>query len=122
MAQPNPPPRILGTAPKSYNGKGDTAIAFWNSLENYFTVNATTFDTNAKKVLLALTYFKQGTQAEDWASDHIATILAGNPVNYGMWQDFRDAFKAQFIPLETQNEAIQSIHNTPQRNWEFGKW
>jgi len=35
MAQPNPPPHILGTAPKSYNGKGDTVIAFWNSLENY---------------------------------------------------------------------------------------
>jgi len=122
MAQPNPPPRILGTAPKSYNGKGDTAIAFWNSLENYFTVNATTFDTDAKKVSSALTYFKQGTQAGDWASDHIATILARNPVNYGMWQDFRDAFKAQFIPPETQNKVIQNIHNTLQRNREFSKW
>jgi len=97
-------------------------IAFWNSLENYFTVNATTFNTNKKKVSSALTYFKQGTQAGDWASDHIATILARNPVNYGTWQDFKDAFNAQFIPLETQNEAIQSIHNTPQRSQEFGKW
>jgi len=122
MAQPNPPPRILGTAPEPYNGKGDTAIAFWNALENYFTVNATTFDTNAKKVLSALTYFKQGTQAGDWASNHIATILARNPVNYGTWDDFRDAFKAQFIPPETQNEVIQNIHNTPQRNREFGEW
>jgi len=122
MAQPNPPPCILGTAPESYNRKGDMAIAFWNSLENYFTVNATTFDTNTKKVSSALTYFKQGTQARDWASDHIATILARNPVNYGTWDDFKDAFKDQFIPLETQNEAIQNIHNTPQRNWEFGEW
>jgi len=122
MAQPNPPPHILGTAPKSYNGKGDTAIAFWNSLENYFTVNVATFNTDKKKVLLALTYFKQGTQAGDWASDHIATILAANPVNYGTWNDFKDAFKQQFIPPEMQNEAIQNIHNTPQRNWEFGEW
>jgi len=122
MAQPNLPPCILGTAPKPYNGKGDTAIAFWNALKNYFTVNATTFDTNAKKVSSALTYFKQGTQAGDWASDHIATILSGNPVNYGTWDDFRDAFREQFIPPETQNEAIQNIHNTPQRNWEFGEW
>ena len=122
MAQPNPPPRILGTAPESYNGKGDTAIAFWNSLENYFTVNATTFNTNTKKVSSALTYFKQGTQAGDWASDHIASILAGNPVDYRTWDDFKDAFKEQFIPLETQNEAIQNIYNTPQRNREFGEW
>jgi len=122
MAQPNLPPHILGTAPEPYNGKGDMAIAFWNALKNYFTVNTTTFDTNTKKVSSALTYFKQGTQAGDWASDHIATILAGNLVNYGSWDDFRDAFKAQFIPPETQNEAIQNIHNTPQRNREFGKW
>jgi len=122
MAQPNPPPCILETAPEPYNGKGDMVIAFWNALENYFTVNATTFDTNTKKVSSALTYFKQGTQARDWASDHIATILAGNPVNYGTWDNFRDAFKAQFIPPEMQNEAIQNIHNTPQRNWEFSEW
>jgi len=122
MAQPNPPPHILGTAPEPYNGKGDTAIAFWNALENYFTVNATTFDTDTKKVSSALTYFKQGTQAGDWASDHIATILTRNPVDYRTWDDFRDAFKAQFIPPETQNEAIQNIHNTPQRNREFGEW
>jgi len=122
MAQPNPPPHILGTAPKPYNGKGDMVITFWNALENYFTVNATTSDTDAKKVSSALTYFRQGTQARDWASDHIATILAGNPVDYRTWDDFRDAFKAQFIPPEMQNEAIQNIHNTPQRNREFGEW
>jgi len=122
MVQPNPPPCILETAPRSYNGKGDTAIAFWNSLENYFTVNAATFDTNKKKVLSALTYFKQGTQAGDWASDCISIILAANPVNYRTWQAFKDAFKDQFIPLEMQNEAIQNIHNTPQWNREFGEW
>ena len=68
------------------------AIAFWNSLKNYFTVNAATFDTDQKKVSLALTYFKQGTQARDWASDHIATALAANSIAYGMWQAFKDAF------------------------------
>ena len=112
MAQQNTP-RILGTAPEPYNGKGDMAIAFWNSLENYFTVNAATFDTNQKKVSPALTYFKQETQARDWASDCIAAALAANPITYGTWQAFKDAFKDQFIPLEIQNEAIQNIHNTP---------
>jgi len=121
MANQNQP-HILRTAPEPYNGKGDTAIAFWNSLENYFTVNAAIFDTDQKKVSLALTYFKQGTQARDWASDCIAATLAANPIAYRMWQAFKDAFKAQFIPPETQNEAIQNIHNTPQRNQEFGEW
>ena len=95
---------------------------FWNVLDNYFTVNATTYDMDPKKVLSALTYFKQGTQAGDWASDRIATALAVNPTDYGTWQAFKDAFKAQFIPPETQIEAIKKVHNTPQKNREFNEW
>ena len=115
-------PRILGTAPEPFDGNGEKAIAFWNVLDNYFTVNATTYDTDPKKVSSALTYFKQGTQAGDWASDRIATALAANPADYGTWQAFKDAFKAQFIPPETQIEAIKRVHNTPQKNREFNEW
>ena len=68
-------PCILGTAPEPFDGNGDKAIAFWNILDNYFTVKVTTYDTDIKKVSSALTYFKQGTQAGDWASDRIATTL-----------------------------------------------
>ena len=129
---PNPPPttlpmttnqpHILGTAPEPFDGKGDNAIAFWNILDNYFTVNATTFNTDEKKVASALTYFKQDTQAGDWARDHIANALAANPTDYGTWANFKDAFKAQFIPPETQIEAIMKVHNTPQKNREFNEW
>ena len=115
-------PHILGTAPEPFDGNGDKAITFWNVLDNYFTVNATTYNTDPKKVLSALTYFKQGTQAGDWASDRIATALAVNPADYGMWQAFKDSFKAQFIPPEMQIEAIKKVHNTPQKNREFNEW
>jgi len=84
-------------------------------------VNANIFNTDQKKVLSALTYFKQGTQAGDWASNCIATALAANPIAYGMWNAFKDSFKDQFIPPEMQNKVIQNIHNIPQRNWEFGE-
>jgi len=63
---PAPPPpmaqanvsRLIGTAPKFYDGQGNKALAFWNILENYFTVNKGTFNTDHKKVASALTYFK----------------------------------------------------------------
>ena len=112
----------MGTALEPFDGNGDKAIVFWNVLNNYFTVNATTYDTDPKKVSSALTYFKQGTQARDWASDRIAIALAANPADYGTWQAFKDAFKAQFIPPETQIEAIKKVHNTPQKNREFNEW
>jgi hypothetical protein len=60
---------------------------------------------------VALTHFKLGTPARDWASDRLATTLAATPVDYGTWAAFKDKFKEQFIPLQTQVESIQKIHN-----------
>jgi len=97
-------------------------LAFWNILENYFTVNKDTFNTDHKKVASALTYFKQDTQAGEWASDRMATAIAAQPTNYGTWQAFKDAFKVQFIPPQTELEALSKLHATPQENREFNEW
>ena len=127
---PTPPPpmaqanvsRLIGTAPEFYDGQGDKALAFWNILENYFTVNEDTFNTDHKKVASALTYFKQDTQAGKWASNRMATAIAAQPTNYGTWQAFKDAFKAQFIPPQTELEALAKLHATPQGSREFNEW
>ena len=62
MAQAHQP-HLLGTAPKSFDRSADKAIAFWNTLENYYTTNAAIFDTDDKKILASLTHFKLSTQA-----------------------------------------------------------
>jgi len=121
MAQANTP-RLIGMAPELYNGQGNKALAFWNILENYFTVNEDTFNTDYKKVVSALTYFKQDTQAGKWAGDRMATAIAAQPTNYRTWQAFKDAFKAQFIPPQTELEALSKLHATPQGNREFNEW
>jgi len=121
MAQANTP-RLIGMAPELYDGQGNKALAFWNILENYFTVNEDTFNTNHKKVVSALTYFKQDTQAGEWASDRMATAIAAQPTNYGTWQAFKDAFKVQFIPPQTELEVLSKLHATPQGSREFNEW
>jgi len=121
MAQANTP-HLIGTAPELYDGQGNKALAFWNILENYFTVNKDMFNTDHKKVVSALTYFKQDTQAGEWASDRMATAIAAQPTNYGMWQAFKDAFKAQFIPPQTELEVLSKLHTTPQGSREFNEW
>ena len=113
---------LIGTAPEFYDGQGNKALAFWNILENYFTVNKDTFNTDHKKVASALTYFKRDTQASEWASDKMATAIVAQPTNYGMWQAFKDAFKAQFIPPQTELEVLAKLHATPQGRREFNKW
>jgi len=121
MAQANTP-HLIGTAPELYDGQGNKALAFWNILENYFTVNEDMFNTDHKKVVSTLTYFKRDTPAGEWASDRMATAIAAQPTNYGMWQAFKDAFKVQFIPPQTELEALAKLHATPQGTREFNKW
>jgi hypothetical protein len=121
MAQAHQP-YLLGTAPESFDGSIDKAIAFWNTLENYYTANAAIYNNEDKKISAALTHFKLGTQAEEWASDRMAAALAAAQVTYGMWATFKANFKAQFIPLQTQLDAITKIHSLPMGGREFNVW
>jgi hypothetical protein len=121
MAQAHQP-HLLGMAPESFDGSADKAIAFWNTLENYYTTNAAIYDTEDKKISAVLTHFKLGTQAGEWASDRMAAALAAAPQTYGMWAIFKADFKAQFIPPQTQLDAITKIHNLPMGGKEFNVW
>jgi hypothetical protein len=60
MAQAHQP-HLLETAPESFDGSTDKAIAFWNTLENYYTANAAVYNDKGKKISAALTHFKLGT-------------------------------------------------------------
>src|SRR5579863_5051832 len=122
MAAPHPLPRPTGTPPEPYDGKYEGAIAFWNALENYYTMNDASYPNVGAKIASALTHFKLGTPAGEWASDQIAAALGQTPVNYGTWAAFKAAYNQQFIPPESQAEAISKMHNTFQRDLDFGKW
>jgi len=121
MAQQNQP-RILGTAPDPYDGSPEKVIAFWNTLANYYTINDAVYATNAQKVSSALTHFKIGTPARNWASDLMQTALAAQPTNYGTWDEFKAAFKKQFIPPASQMEAISKMHSHQMGSKDFATW
>ena len=115
-------PKILGSTPEPYDGNPAKAQAFWNTLANYYMMNETIYANDKKKVPAALTNFKTGTQGGNWASNRIATALAATPVNYGTWNQFKTAFKEQFIPPKVQQEAIKGLHNIYMGNCEFNNW
>ena len=48
--------------------------------------------------------------------------LATNPVTYGTWNQFKDAFEKQFIPPAAQMEAIQKMHDTQMGTNSFATW
>jgi hypothetical protein len=77
--------KILGTPPEPFEGKPEKAEAFWNNLENYFYLNEDIFNTDGKKISSALTYFKIGTSAGEWAQDLQKKALAHTPISFGTW-------------------------------------
>ena len=115
-------PRPVGAIPEAYDGKASSAIAFWNTLENYYTVNSAIYPDKKARIQSALTHFKLGTQAGEWASDQIAKALAASPTDYGTWADLKKDFKTQFIPPETQVDAIAKMHSLRMGNREFNDW
>jgi len=115
-------PKLLGSTPDPYDGNPTKAQAFWNTLANYYTMNNAVYNTDDKKVPVALTNFKAGTRGGDWASDRIADALATNPTNYRTWAQFQTAFEKQFIPPQVQQEAIKGMHSTYMGNREFNDW
>jgi Retrotransposon gag protein len=116
------PPRPIGMAPDTFDRNPAKAEPFWNALKNYYTINNVVYADEGRKVAAALTHFKMRTSAGDWASDRLATALGATPINYSTWATFKDKFKEQFIPPQTQVESIQKIHNLPMENREFNEW
>ena len=104
-------PHPVGATPKAFDGKASSAIAFWNTLENYYTVNTAVYADEKARIQSALTHFKLGTQAREWASDQIAKALSANPVDYGTWANLKKDFNTQFIPPQTQVDVIAKMHS-----------
>ena len=93
-------PKVLGSSPDVYDGTPSKAQAFWSALENYFYLNDTLFTDENRKIATALTFFKIGTPAGEWACDKQKTAMAVTPVDFGSWADFKTAFKKHFIPTQ----------------------
>jgi hypothetical protein len=60
-------PKALGLPPNVYDRTLSKAQAFWSALENYFYLNDTLFTDDNRKIATALTFFKIGTPAGEWA-------------------------------------------------------
>ena len=115
-------PKLLGSPPEPYNGKPDKAEAFWSALESYFYLNSSMFADDNRKIATALTYFKVGTPAGEWARDKQKTALAANPVDFGSWANFKKGYDTHFVPAQSQLQAVQAMHNLWMGGRTFNDW
>jgi Retrotransposon gag protein len=114
--------KTLGSAPKPFNSTTANAEAFWTNLANYYFLNNNLYSTTSKQIASALTHFKLGTPAGEWAKDRQQMALAHNPPDFGTWTDFQDAFKSHFIPVDTKLLSTQLLHTIKMNNKPFSEW
>src|SRR6266436_4653988 len=121
MATPAPS-KMFGSAPEPFDGKPTHAQAFWHALENYYYLNGDNFPTEHKKVSSALTHFRIGTAAGEWAQDCQKAALSQTPPDFGSWTDFKTAFDKHFIPVITTDLAQQNMFDLKQGARRFNDW
>ncbi len=121
MAAPAPS-KTFGSAPEPFDGKPIHAQAFWHALENYYYLNGDNFPTEHKKVSSALTHFRIGTAAGEWAQDRQKAALSQTPPDFGSWADFKTAFEKHFIPVITTDLAQQNMFDLKQGARRFNDW
>jgi hypothetical protein len=114
--------KSLGSAPEPFDGTSANAEAFWTNLANYYFLNQDLHSTTSKRIASALTHFKLGTSAGEWAKDRQQAALANSPPDFGSWQDFQDAFKAHFIPVDQKLLSTQLLHTMKMGNKPFFEW
>ena len=104
-------PCPVRATPEAFDGKASSAIAFWNTLKNYYTVNSAIYANKKARIQSALTHFKLRTQAGQWASNQIAKALGVTPTDYRTWAELKKDFNTQFIPPQTQVDVIAKMHS-----------
>jgi hypothetical protein len=108
--------RILGSAPEPFDGASNKAETFWTALENYYYVNHDIYSDENKCVAVALTHFKLGSTAAEWAKDRQKAALTLSPPDFGTWNELKDTFKTHFIPVDSKLLSTQSMHSLQMEN------
>jgi hypothetical protein len=114
--------KSLGSPPEPFDGSSHMADAFWTNLATYYYLNNALYSSESLKIASALSHFKLGTPAGEWARDRQQLAMKRSPPDFGTWADFQKAYKDHFIPVETELSSTQKMHNLKMNNRPFTDW
>jgi Ty3 transposon capsid-like protein/Zinc knuckle len=92
--------------PLDFVGDRTQTKKFLQSIDLFIQVNPDTYDTDEKKVALALSFMTEGT-AEAWRETKIDEYIAAN--RWPTWNAFKTAVRAAFDPINEQGEAVAQL-------------
>ena len=94
--------------PVDFDGDRTQTKKFLQSVELYFQVNPDIYDTDIKKVALALSFMTEG-MAGAWREAKISKYTATSPPMYPTWAAFKMAVETVFNPINAQAEALAKL-------------
>jgi Ty3 transposon capsid-like protein/Zinc knuckle len=95
--------------PSEFTGKKDDLKYFLQKVRMYLLINKRNYDDDEKKILYALFFFKEGTEAGAWSSEFIADAKKKDPIDLGTWNDFITSLKEAFEPYDAPADAFESL-------------
>jgi len=98
------------------------AKTFISALQNYYYLNSDLFSSESCCVASTLSHFKVGTSAREWACNQQTTALETQPIDYRMWRTFKTDLKAHFIPVQTEQQAMNAIWTIKMGTHPFHDW
>ena len=75
------------------------------SIQFYLTINEKSYNTNAKKIMFALSYMTEGSVLT-WADTFQENAISGTTITLGSWDDFLKRFQQTFKHQDTARNAI----------------
>ena len=114
--------KVLGTAPEAFDETASKAEGFLGALRNYYYLNENLYPDDSRRVASALTHFKVGTLAGEWAHNRQDVAQKRTPIDYGSWANFLTAFKDHFIPVQLAQQAMNALWTIKMGNCSFHEW
>jgi Retrotransposon gag protein/Zinc knuckle len=118
----NPAPKTRGSHLEAFTGNAENVENFWTALESYYWLNRDVYTDENKRISAALTHFKVGTPAGEWARKTQKKALAQNPVDFGTWARFKTNFDKHFVPADSEIEAANAMHSKKMGTRPFNEW
>jgi hypothetical protein len=106
-------PELKAGVPQNYDGNIDDAERWMYSVETYFLINSTIYNSDQTKVAVALQYMNDG-DARVWADTFYRAAFDKPAVDFGSWKDFKKAFTESFHPVDRMTEALTKLHGLSQ--------
>jgi hypothetical protein len=97
--------------PPEFSGDRNSGKAFLTSCRTYIRLCPESFEDDITKIVWAMSYMKSG-RAGRWATREFEQETKTGRLRFLDWTDFEDEFRKDFLPLDAEAAAINTLETT----------